>query len=320
MTDGQSGFLALAGQANLQAGNIDRALEIFGAGAEQFPNDWRFVLGQALAYLRVLRTDEAILLLETLDERDAPEVRGTTMVLSLVQKGDLEKADSEARRLAEKYPDAPWAQNLLAAWLMQQRRFAEASQFYARSYALQPAPEAAAGAAEARVRGGIPEPTEFLEDWLARNPEDLPTRHALAQISLATADYVRGRDLYEAIIADDKQHVGALNNLAWIYIQLDDPRAVEVGQRAFRLAGRNPAVADTYGWAEVQFGSAERGLEALQQAVATQPGDPAFQFHLAVALARTGSTDMARERLTALVESGEQFAEMGAAREALAAL
>jgi putative PEP-CTERM system TPR-repeat lipoprotein len=317
LTAGQSGFLALAGQANLQAGNVDRALEIFGAGAEQFPDDWRFALGQALSYLRALRTDEAILLLESLDEREAPEVRGTTLVLSYVQKGDFDKADSEARSLAQRYPQEPWAQNLLASWLMQQQKFTEAALAYARSYALEAGPEPAAGAAEARVRGAISKPTEFLEDWLARNPDDLPTRHALAQITLAMGDYQRSGELYEGIIKEDTQHVGALNNLAWIYLQSNDERAVDVGRRAYKLARRNAAVADTYGWAEVQLGELARGLQSLEQAVELEPEDPDMQFHLAVARARSGDTDRAREQLTLLVESGLEFENLEAAREEL---
>ncbi len=317
LTAGQSGFLALAGQANLQAGNVDRALEIFGAGAQQFPDDWRFALGQALSYLRALRTDEAILLLESLDEREAPEVRGTTLVLSYVQKGDFDKADSEARSLAQRYPQEPWAQNLLASWLMQQQKFTEAALAYARSYALEAGPEPAAGAAEARVRGGISKPTEFLEDWLARNPDDLPTRHALAQITLAMGDYQRSGELYEEIIKEDAQHVGALNNLAWVYLQSNDERAVDVGRRAYKLARRNAAVADTYGWAEVQLGELARGLQSLEQAVALEPEDPDMQFHLAVARAKSGDTERARQQLTALVESGLEFENLEAAREQL---
>ena len=316
----QAGFLALAGQANLQAGNVDRALEIFGAGASEYPDDWRFALGQALAYLRALRTDEAILLLESIDEQAAPEVRGTTLVLSYVQKGDFERADAEARRLAKIHPEAAWAQNLLGSWLLQQRDYAAAALAYAQSYRLEPSPESAAGAAEARSRGGISRPTGLLEDWLARNPGDLATLHALGQVTLALNDFEASKTFYEQVVEQDPEHVGALNNLAWIYLQLNNDRSLEFGQRAYRLARRNAAVADTLGWAQLRFGQTARARETLTQALSLAPSDPEIAYHQAVALARNGDTAAARERLEALTNSGLDFPSLAAAREELARL
>ncbi len=320
LTEGQAGFLALAGQAHLQAGNSDRALELFGAGAEQYPGDWRFAVGQALAYLRASRTDEAILLLESLDETAAPQIRGLTLVSSYIQKGDFEKADAEAHRLAAAYPNEVWAQNLLAGWLMQKRSYPEAAAAYAKSYQLKAEPQAAVGAAEARARGGMDNPTELLEAWIKNNPNDLPSLHAIGQISLAVGDFERSRDYYERVIAQDGQHVGALNNLAWIYTELEDSRGVEVGQRAVDLAPDNASVMDTLGWAQVQLGQAERGLETLQMAVELDPDNPEIGLHLALAYAKTGATDIARKRLEALVDADVAFPGRQQAREALSRL
>ncbi len=320
LTEGQAGFLALAGQAHLQAGNSDRALELFGAGADQYPGDWRFAVGQALAYLRESRTDEAILLLESLDDTAAPQIRGVTLVSSYVQKGDFEKADAEAHRLAAAYPEEVWAQNLLAGWLMQKRDYAEAAAAFVKSYALEADPQTAVGAAEARARAGIDKPTELLEAWVKGNPDDLPSLHAIGQISLAVGDYARSRDYYERVVAQDAQHVGALNNLAWLYTELQDPRALEIGQRAVKLAPENASILDTLGWAQVQLGQAELGLTTLQTAIELAPDNPEIGLHLALAYAKTGAKDIARELLEALIESDVAFPGRQTAREELARL
>ena len=85
------------------------------------------------------------------------------------------------------------------------------------------------------------------------------------------------------------ESVVALNNLAVIYQSRDDSRARAMAERAYAVAPRNPAVADTLGWVAVQSGDLQQGLTLLQQSVA-DAGDaasPTVQYHLAYALART---------------------------------
>jgi len=315
-----AGFLALAGQASLQAGNVDRALEYFGTGAEAFPGDWRFALGQALAYLNANRTDEAVLLLESLDDQGNPEVSGTARVISYVQSGARDKAAAEAERLAAAFKEQAWSQNLLGAWRLQEENFAGAARAFSEGYALEPNPDSAAGAAEARLRGGLPDPDEWLKDWLVRNPDDLPTLHALGQMALAMGRLDAAGAYYEQVVDQDPRHAGALNNLAWIYQDRGDERAIDYGRQAYAVARNNPAIVDTLGWALVRFDAIAEGRRVLMEASALAPADPEIRYHLAVAMVRDGDTTDGRQLLTALLASGQEFPSREDAQKMLARL
>ena len=83
-------------------------------------------------------------------------------------------------------------------------------------------------------------------------------------------------------------NVLVLNNLAWAYQQVKDPRALETAERAYKLKPDNAAVADTLGWMLVEQGNTTRGLELLQKAVAAAPKALEIRYHLAQAWVKSG--------------------------------
>jgi predicted Zn-dependent protease len=107
-----------------------------------------------------------------------------------------------------------------------------------------------------------------------------------------------------------------LNNLAWLYYEMGDARAEAVARRAYEAARDVAAVADTYGWILVEAGKAEQALEPLRRAAA-DTSDPAVQYHLAVALIRTGAGDEGRRRLTELLQRAPEFNGASEARKLL---
>ena len=56
-----------------------------------------------------------------------------------------------------------------------------------------------------------------------------------------------------------------LNNLAWLYQKINNDRAIELGERAFRLSPEKPEIVDTYGWILVNFGQYDKGLNFLKK-------------------------------------------------------
>ena len=91
----------------------------------------------------------------------------------------------------------------------------------------------------------------------------------------------------EAYVLDPKNHVIA-NNLAWLYQEKGDKKALDLAERVLPLAENNPQVADTVGWIFVQNGKQRRGLVLLQQAALQAPHLPEIRIHLAEALIKTG--------------------------------
>ena len=109
----------------------------------------------------------------------------------------------------------------------------------------------------------------------------------------------------------------ALNNLAWTYQQLKDPRALATAERAMKLAPESPAVLDTLGWILVEQGNAARALPLLQQATSRAPSAGEIRYHLALALWKAGDKAKAKAELEKSL-AGPAFAASDEARALLA--
>ncbi|MEO9079449.1 MAG: XrtA/PEP-CTERM system TPR-repeat protein PrsT [Rhodanobacter sp.] len=161
--------------------------------------------------------------------------------------------------------------------------------------------------------GGAKQPETGLKDWLAKHPDDTATRLLLAQYSMEHAQLAPAASQYELVLKAYPENVGALNNLAWIYAEQHNPKALTLAERAYKLAPQSPAVADTYGWALIAGNQAKTALPILMKAAEAAPKVPSIHYHLAVAQARTGDKAAARTTLEALQKSGVDFQEKQAA-------
>jgi putative PEP-CTERM system TPR-repeat lipoprotein len=146
--------------------------------------------------------------------------------------------------------------------------------------------------------------------WLSARPDDVGVRLLRADVLLRTADNEAAIEDYQ-IVAGASNPV-ALNNLAWLYLQKDDSRALATAQRAYELAPENPDIADTLGWILVQQGQAAEGLKYLEQSVEGRSDNPSVRYHLAQAHADLGDPERALTLLEDLSQRGD-FPEQQAA-------
>jgi predicted Zn-dependent protease len=99
----------------------------------------------------------------------------------------------------------------------------------------------------------------------------------------------------------------ALNNLAWAYSELKDPRALATAEKALKAAPDSPAVLDTAGWLLAGQGDTGRALPMLKRAASLQPANAVLRYHLAVALNKSGDKKAAKVELEKLVSGGTPF-------------
>ena len=168
---------------------------------------------------------------------------------------------------------------------------------------------------QALSEGGAKEPERVLRDWLAKHPDDATTRLLLAQYYLDHTQNALAASEYEQVLKAYPTHVGALNNLAWIYAKQHDPKALALAERAYKLAPQSSGVADTYAWALIADNQPKIALPILEKAAKAAPKVPEIQYHLAVAQARTGDEAGARSTLEALRNSGADFEDRQAAEK-----
>lgn len=147
----------------------------------------------------------------------------------------------------------------------------------------------------------------MLDDWLSTNPDDAGVR-----IVKATADLEAGKTDtavadYEKVLESTPDSIVALNNLAWLYSERDDPRALEYAKRAHELAPARAEISDTYGWILYRAGKFEQALDLLQKAATADAGNADIRFHLASALAATGDKQQALGHLEAILSDDSSF-------------
>src|SRR5690606_35241300 len=146
-------------------------------------------------------------------------------------------------------------------------------------------------------RAGLGDADVVLRRWIDANHADFDAACMLGGYDLEIGDEDAAVRRFNAIIAVEPGHVGAMNNLAWYYGQRGDDQALEMAERAYAAAPENPAIADTLGWLRLRSGDATGAWPLLEQAAAGLPNQPEIAYHLAEALAETGEVERAAELL-----------------------
>ncbi|MFU8816171.1 MAG: XrtA/PEP-CTERM system TPR-repeat protein PrsT [Pseudomonadales bacterium] len=155
--------------------------------------------------------------------------------------------------------------------------------------------------------------TARLQTWLDDRPEDLGAQLLLADL-LMRQDQERAIARYEALV--ETNNPVALNNLAWLYMERKDPRALATARAAVAAAPDNPDILDTLGWILLQEGQKPEAVRLLRRSVQLNPNNPSVHYHLGVALRETGDVRGARDALTRAMEL-RAFPEQEDARRVL---
>ncbi len=124
----------------------------------------------------------------------------------------------------------------------------------------------------------------LLRDWLAEHPEDGGAWASLGIINQQRGDDAQALAAYEKALEHGGQDPVILNNLAWLYLERDGARAVELATQAYELAPNRPEIVDTYGWALYRNGRESKGLAVMQQALIMVPHSAEIALHVAEAL------------------------------------
>ncbi len=192
-------------------------------------------------------------------------------------------------------PDDPETLINLARLDLAEGHTAEAEANFKRALAADPKNlQAALGAA---IAAGAAGDRQGAEAWLAKavadHPESLEARLALAEARQKDNNPGGAIELYEQGLAAAPGHPVLLNNLAVLYQAQGSPKALEVAERAYRVAPRAPEIQDTYGWILLGAGKTEQALGLLEEAANALPDNAEVQYHYAAALAKSGDAEAA---------------------------
>jgi putative PEP-CTERM system TPR-repeat lipoprotein len=164
-------------------------------------------------------------------------------------------------------------------------------------------------------QGDMPAARLMLRGWVAKYPNDNGMKILLANLEVQDGAQDAAKLLYEAMLPTDNSVV--LNNLAWIYMDEGDARAVEMARLANQAAPDNPDIEDTLGWILVSTGANQEGLIWLTRSIQARPDNASVQYHLGVAHYKIGNKKSAKIALEHALSLGE-FEEADEARRLLA--
>jgi len=83
------------------------------------------------------------------------------------------------------------------------------------------------------------ENTSVLDAWLTEHVDDVPVRIALAMSNYAAGRHAQAIAHYGEVLERSPKNLVALNNLAWMYGESSDERALEYGRRSCADEGRS---------------------------------------------------------------------------------
>lgn len=268
----------LTGDRKSALESLDRALALV-------PESIEILSAKAVTLAEAGRSDEGLRLARSLQHRHARSPAG------YVTEGDILAHDGKLAAAAEAYVRAA--------------RIANSGMLISRAYQL-------LHAAGQQSRGDA-----MIEQWLREHPADVLARHTLAGGLLKAGRIQDAMKHYTHLLNTNPKDVIAANNLAWIYGELKDPRALIQAERAHELAPQNPATLDTLGWILVNNGQPVRGIELLRKALSRSPEAPTIRWHLAASLAKVGQKDRALLELRQLIDSGVEFPQKAEAKTLL---
>lgn len=268
----------------IEAGDFESARSLLTAGIVASPRNYQLYQDLAMIDLRSTGIEAALATADRLVSQD----RDFAMIRSL--KGDIFMAANRAQDAINAYKEA---------------------------MTVAPSNALATRLAAAQLRGQSPDDAvKTLTDWIGKNKDDLIATEQLAEIFIGLNRLPEAARNLETILKTKPHDAVALNNLAWVYQQLGDARAMDLARQAYILAP-GAQTADTLGWILTTAGRADTGVTLLRQASTEASTDPRVQYHFAVALKDTGKKDEAIKALTAVVASKGEFKEKALAQQLL---
>ncbi len=208
----------------------------------------------------------------------------------------------EARAILQEvkriHPESPKPYIAEAHYLESKRQYREAAELFRIALSKSHEPGVALAFARSLQLSGQPgKAIEILESAVEINPTHPNLQLTLALLYQGNDQQTQAQAAYEAVIKGSPTNALALNNLAWLYFEAGDERALAMAKRAYETQPESAAIADTYGWILFKAGNTTESIPILEKAHTLQPDADEIAFHLAEAYKATGQEAKAKQVL-----------------------
>jgi putative PEP-CTERM system TPR-repeat lipoprotein len=199
--------------------------------------------------------------------------------------------------------------------------WAAAAAAYKAALQLAPASELAAKLYAATVESGkAKEAEQFAASWMTSHPKDAQFPAFLAAVALGRKDYAAAEKHYLSVLQIQPESALALNNLAWVMGQLHKDGAVDLAEKANKLAPNQPAFMDTLAMLLADRNEFARAIELQNKALALQPENAGLRLNLAKIYIKSGDRTQAKLQLETLAKLEDRFPKKAEVAELLKTL
>jgi putative PEP-CTERM system TPR-repeat lipoprotein len=271
--------------------------------------------------------DKAVTEMKGLLLRDNKRIDILGKIVGLyIKKKDFQNAEKTAKDIISLKPQGDAGYLILSSVYMENRQFREALNAVKKAQDLNPG-NIETQAAIGRIYVSMKEfqkAIEIFKELERSNPKYVPAYFYQAQILEQKGQKKEAAEKYGKLLEMSPNYAPALNNLAYLFIEGNGPidKAVEMAQKAKRIAPRDGGLTDTLGWALYHAGKYDDAVTYLIEATYYLPGEPAIRYHLALAYLKKGMQDKAEEQLKNSIRLGRisPFPEFQEAQEILSGI
>jgi putative PEP-CTERM system TPR-repeat lipoprotein len=155
--------------------------------------------------------------------------------------------------------------------------------------------------------GKVAEADVFASHWQKEHPKDLVFLTYQGELAIAKKEYEVAEKQYQIALQAQPDNPVVLNNLAWVTGQLGKNGAVELAERANKLAPNQPTFLDTLAMLLADRNEFARAIDLQTKAVGLQPSNPGLRLDLAKIYIKAGDRRRAKTELETLVKLGNNF-------------
>jgi tetratricopeptide (TPR) repeat protein len=260
-------------------GKTSEAEKSFARALELQPDSPGMLQEAAFFHVRARQSDRAIQLIDRVSAGKTQAFQDELAGIIYAQAGKTREADAAFRKAVEKEPGRLSAMNFLAGLHFEAGRHDEA--------------------------------LEWLNESLRKNPSQPKTLAIRGAILQSKGNLEGAKKDYALALEGDPKLGATANNLAYLLAEegRDLPTALKWSQVAQSNQPDNPSAADTLGWIHYKLGNYDLAREQLQIAVARQPANGVYQYHLGMALKAAQRNAEAQAALTKAATSASDSRE-----------
>lgn len=301
--------LDLLGLVQSAAGEKDNAVETYGKLATLAPKSPQAQYKLAVAQAAKQNLDAAEASLQKALVLQPDYLDAEVALISLDMKADKGMDGLKiAHQIQQQHPKMSLGFTLEGEVFTAQKQYNQATEAYGKAFNIEKSGLTAIKLHQAQtLAGNVKDADSLLLQWLKDHPDDAAVRTYMAQVYMKQGQNKQAIAQYGLVLQKDPANLFALNNLAWLYYNEKDPRALETAEQAYKLRPEAAFIADTLGWILLEQGRTARGVEILQKATSLAPNNPEIGYHYAVALFKSGDKQKARKQLDTVLDSGKSF-------------